>query len=143
MAYQKTVEEQKWLAWKKAEEQQMRSLGFEEQKILELRKYDWDVFNSDRRFYQRVVDFTPDIDITAEPVMFVEVRTAQDLLNSIDCADLHNILAGIDSKTMGILLMRLDGYSIQEIAKAHGLSQRAVYWHIKMVKDQIRKEVSL
>ena len=56
MAYNKAKEEKKWRLWKEAEENKLRSLGVDEDNIEKLRVYDWEVFNSDRRFYQRLKD---------------------------------------------------------------------------------------
>lgn len=54
MVYNKAKEERKWLLWKEAEEKQLRSLGVSEDVIQRLRVHDWAVFNSDRRYYQRM-----------------------------------------------------------------------------------------
>ena len=50
MAYNKASEERKWRLWKEAEEKQLRELGVSEDRIAQLRTYDWEVFNSDRQF---------------------------------------------------------------------------------------------
>ncbi len=55
MAYNKAREEKKWRLWKEAEEKQLRSLGVSEDTIEQLRVHDWAIFNSDRRYYQRIV----------------------------------------------------------------------------------------
>ena len=54
MAYNKAREEKKWQLWKEAEEKQLRSLGVSENDIEKLRVHDWAIFNSDRRYYQRM-----------------------------------------------------------------------------------------
>ena len=54
MAYNKAREEKKWRLWKEAEEKQLRSLGVSENDIEKLRVHDWAIFNSDRRYYQRI-----------------------------------------------------------------------------------------
>ena len=56
MSYNKAKEEKKWRLWKEAEENKLRSLGVDEDTIEKLRVHDWEVFNSDRRFYQRLKD---------------------------------------------------------------------------------------
>ena len=56
MAYNKAKEEKKWRLWKEAEEKQLRNLGVTEDDIEQLRIHDWAIFNSDRRYYQRVHD---------------------------------------------------------------------------------------
>ena len=54
MAYNKAKEEKKWRLWKEAEEKQLRKLGVDENTIETLRTHDWAIFNSDRRYYQRM-----------------------------------------------------------------------------------------
>ena len=54
MAYNKAKEEKKWRLWKEAKEKQLRNLGVNEDDIEKLRIHDWAIFNSDRRYYQRV-----------------------------------------------------------------------------------------
>ena len=54
MAYNKAKEEKKWRLWKEAEENQLRNLGVDGDDIEKLRIHDWAIFNSDRRYYQRV-----------------------------------------------------------------------------------------
>ncbi len=56
MAYNKAKEERKWRLWKEAEEKKLRSLGVSEDAIEQLHIHDWAVFNSDRRYYQRMQD---------------------------------------------------------------------------------------
>ena len=56
MAYNKAKEERKWRLWKEAEEKKLRSLGVSEDAIEQLHIHDWAVFNSDRRYYQRLQD---------------------------------------------------------------------------------------
>lgn len=57
MAYNKAREEKKWRLWKEAEEKQLRSLGVSEDTIEQLRVHDWAIFNSDRRYYQRMQEW--------------------------------------------------------------------------------------
>ena len=54
MAYNKAKEEKKWRIWKEAEEKKMRQLGVSEDVIQQLRVDDWAVFNSERRYYEKL-----------------------------------------------------------------------------------------
>ena len=54
MSYNKARAERKWLKWKETEEKQLRELGVDEEIIQRLHVYDWEVFKSDRRFYERI-----------------------------------------------------------------------------------------
>ncbi|OUM19984.1 hypothetical protein [Butyricicoccus porcorum] len=56
MSYNKAQAEKKWLKWKNAEEQQLREMGVDEEIIQRLHTYDWEVFKSDRRYYEKLSD---------------------------------------------------------------------------------------
>lgn len=56
MSYNKARAEKEWLRWKNAEEQQLRELGVDEEIIQRLHTYDWEVFKSDRRYYEKLSD---------------------------------------------------------------------------------------
>lgn len=53
MVYNKAREERKWKKWKEKEERVLRQEGMSESKIMELRQYDWKLFNADRRFKEK------------------------------------------------------------------------------------------
>lgn len=53
MSYNKAREECKWKKWKEKEECILRQEGMSESKIMELRQYDWKLFNADRRFKEK------------------------------------------------------------------------------------------
>ena len=77
MAYNKAKEEKKWRLWKEAEEKQLRNLGVTEDDIEQLRIHDWAIFNSDRRYYQRVQEspcsFTPSSPLMKEEVVILNL----------------------------------------------------------------------
>ena len=81
MAYNKAKEEKKWRLWKEAEEKQLRNLGVNEDDIEKLRIHDWAIFNSDRRYYQRVQETGTYLDELAEDTTQPEVKTVEDFLD--------------------------------------------------------------
>ena len=96
MAYNKAREEKKWRLWKEAEEKQLRSLGVSENDIEKLRVHDWAIFNSDRRYYQRVQETGTYLDELAEDTTQPEVKTVEDFLDSIlDDSDIIDSSEGI------------------------------------------------
>ena len=92
MAYNKAKEEKKWRLWKEAEEKQLRSLGVNEDDIEKLRVHDWTIFNSDRRYYQRVQETGTYLDELAEDTTQPEVKTVEDFLDSIENQHLYQVL---------------------------------------------------
>ena len=95
MAYNKAKEEKKWRIWKDAEEKKMRELGVREDTIEQLRVHDWTIFNSDRRYYQRMQETGTYLQEVAE-----------------DTTPL----------TLQIALMKIQGYSTREIASYLGIT---------------------
>ena len=53
MAYNHGKAERKWKLWKEKEEKILRDSGVSEDMIEEIRLYDRQAFNSDRRYYER------------------------------------------------------------------------------------------
>ena len=97
MAYNKAKEEKKWRLWKEAEEKQLRSLGVNEDDIEKLRVHDWTIFNSDRRYYQRVQETGTYLDELVEDTTQPEVKTVEDFLDSIENQHLYQVLIKVDS----------------------------------------------
>ena len=134
MAYNKAKEEKKWRLWKEAEENKLRSLGVDEDTIEKLRVHDWEVFNSDRRFYQRLKDVATYFEEMEADAELPEIRSVDDLLNSIENQKLHQALIMVDKLTLQIALWKMEGFSSSEISKKCGLSVNAVnfrMWHLR------------
>ena len=111
MAYNKAKEEKKWRLWKEAEEKKLRSLGVDEDTIEKLHVYDWAVFNSDRRFYQRLKDVATYLEEMEADAELPEIRSVDDLLNNIENQKLHQALIMVDKLTLQIALWKMEGFS--------------------------------
>lgn len=139
MAYNKAKEEKKWLLWKEAEEKKLREQGMSYEAILELRSFDREVFNSDRKYYQRKCDKgVPHSEQLLETACF-EVKSVDELLNSVENPGLYQILADTDISTLQILVMNLSGYSVREISLQLGIKDKAIYERIMRLKNKIKK----
>ena len=139
MAYNKAKEEKKWRLWKAAEEKQLRSLGVSEDTIKKLRVHDWAIFNSDRRYYQRVQESGTYLDEVAEDTTPPEVKTVEDFLDSIENQQLYQILIKVDRLTLRIALMKVQGYSVHEVALRLGITEKAVYRRMDRLREKIKK----
>ncbi|EGT4612920.1 sigma-70 family RNA polymerase sigma factor [Clostridioides difficile] len=139
MAYNKAKEERKWRIWKEAEEKQMRSLGVDEDTIEKLRIHDWAIFNSDRRYYEKLQDAGTYLEEVAEDTAQSEVKTVEDFLDSIENQRLYQVLIKVDKLTLEIGLMKLNGYSVREIAVYLGIAEKAVYRRMDRLKEKIKK----
>ena len=95
MAYNKAREEKKWRLWKEAEEKQLRSLGVSESDIETLRVHDWAIFNSDRRYYQRMQETGTYLEEVATDMTQPEIKTVEDFLDNIENQQLYQVLSTI------------------------------------------------
>ena len=84
MAYNKAKEKKKWRLWKEAEEKQLRKLGVDESTIETLRSHDWAIFNSDRRYYQRMQEAGTYLEGVADDTQQPEIKTVEDFLKKTD-----------------------------------------------------------
>ena len=139
MAYNKAKEEKKWRLWKEAEEKQLRNLGVTEDDIEQLRIHDWAIFNSDRRYYQRVQETGTYLDELAEDTTQPEVKTVEDFLDSIENQHLYQVLIKVDRLTLQIALMKIQGYSTREIAVCLNITEKAVYRRMDRLKEKLKK----
>ena len=80
MAYNHGKAERRWRLWKEKEEKILRECGVDEETIEEIRTFDREEFNSDRRFYTRLNDVGEYIAETAmqEPPIVMLNQAASD-----------------------------------------------------------------
>ena len=139
MAYNKAREEKKWRLWKEAEEKQLRSLGVNEDDIEKLRVHDWAIFNSDRRYYQRIQETGTYLDEVAADMTQPEINTVEDFLDNIENQQLYQVLIKVDRLTLQAILLQIQGYSIAEIAAILGMKEDTVYKRLGRLKQKIKK----
>ena len=139
MAYNHGREERRWQCWKLAEEQVLRAYGMDESTIEPLRLWDRAMFNSDRRFYEKLQDTGTYLDSVAGNKTSTEIYTVEDLLNDIENAELLKALLTVDKLTLQITLLKMNGYSTNEIAILVHLSTDAIYKRIAVLKKKLKK----
>ena len=139
MAYNKAREEKKWRLWKEAEEKQLRSLGVSENDIEKLRVHDWAIFNSDRRYYQRMQETGTYLEEVAADMTQSEIKTVEDFLDNIENQQLYQVLIKVDRLTLQAILLQIQGYSIAEIAAILGMKEDTVYKRLGRLKQKIKK----
>lgn len=96
MAYNHGKAERKWKLWKEKEEKILRDSGVSEDMIEEIRLYDRQAFNSDRRYYERVQETGTYLDTVAASTDQAEPKTVQDFLDHIENQELYHILITVD-----------------------------------------------
>ena len=139
MAYNKAREEKKWRLRKEAEEKQLRSLGVSENDIEKLRVHDWAIFNSDRRYYQRMQETGTYLEDVAADMTQPEIKTVEDFLDNIENQQLYQVLIKVDRLTLQAILLQIQGYSIAEIAAILGMKEDTVYKRLGRLKQKIKK----
>ncbi len=139
MAYNKAKEERKWRLWKEAEEKKLRSLGVSEDTIERLRIHDWAIFNSDRRYYEKLQEAGTYLEEVAESEPQSEVKTVDDFLDSIENDRLYKILIEVDRLTLQAALLKIQGYNYREIALRLGVTEKSVYRRMDRLKEKLKK----
>ena len=138
MSFNYGREEKKWRLWKEAEEKQLRGLGVDEDTIEKLHTYDWAVFNSDRRYYRRLKEVGTYLEEFAEDAAQPEVKTVEDFLDSIENQHLYHVLIKVDRLTLQIAVMKMQGYSTQEIAVQFTITEKAIYRRMDRLKEKLK-----
>lgn len=139
MAYNKAKEERKWRLWKEAEEREMRRLGVSEDIIQRLRAYDWEVFNSDRRFYQNECQSDTYMEQGENSSQYTEVNSVEDMLNEMENQQLYQILVKADKRTLQAILLKMQGFSTSEIAGLLSMKEYTLYRRLSRLKEKIKK----
>ena len=139
MPYNHGKEERKWQHWKLDVEKGLRVCGMDESTIEQLRLLDRAMFNSDRRFYEKLQDTGTYLDSVAGSEASTEIYTVEELLNDIDNAELLKALLTVDKLTLQISALKMNGYSTNEIAVLVHLSTDAIYKRITVLKKKLKK----
>ncbi len=137
MAYNNSGEKRKWELWKQEEEQLLRSLHVDENVINELREYDYKQFNKERSF-RRKENITEDTFFINKPSYYEkEITNIDDLLFEIQSEALLLVLSRTSKTTLSIILFRMMGYSVDEIAKVFNMKPSSVYKRIARLREKI------
>lgn len=127
MTFHKAKEEYKWKQWKEQEEKILRESGVSEEVIQRIRELDWQDFNAERRFWEHFSSNQEELytqKMEEEPSVILNI---QQLLDSIENEQLLQILIETDKKTLQILLLKMWGLSVREIAGQMGLPEKTIY----------------
>lgn len=134
MSYNYIKEFLKWQKWKEQEEQILRNEKVNEKIIQELRQFDWQQFNSERRF-KRHQNVTDEIYFLFYPVHDKkEIKKVDDILDTIENEALFEYLKETDPIVLEVILLKINGYSIKEISKILELSTGYIYKKIRKLK---------
>ena len=139
MAFNKAKEEYKWKQWKEQEEKILRESGVSEEVIQRIRELDWQDFNADRRFWEHFSSNQEELYTQKTEEEASVALNIQQLLDSIENEQLLQILMETDKKTLQILLLKMWGFSVREIAGQMGLPEKTIYTRMERLKKKIKK----
>ncbi|HIX81330.1 MAG TPA: sigma-70 family RNA polymerase sigma factor [Candidatus Erysipelatoclostridium merdavium] len=138
MGYNKAKAEKKWKEWKNKEENLLRKLGMNEDKIDELYNYDKELFNSERSFLRRTIIDSDFIEYLSTSKIELPIDNMDDLLNQIDREELYQAMRKINEQTLKIIYLKIVGYSVKEIAQMMGISDYTVRYRLRKVRKKLK-----
>ncbi|WP_318003341.1 sigma-70 family RNA polymerase sigma factor [Faecalibacillus intestinalis] len=138
MGYNKAKAEKKWKKWKNKEENLLRKLGMNEDKIDELYNYDKELFNSERSFLRRMIIDSDFIEYLSTSKIELPIDNMDDLLNQIDREELYQAMRKINEQTLKIIYLKIVGYSVKEIAQMMGISDYTVRYRLRKVRKKLK-----
>ncbi|MBM6947202.1 sigma factor-like helix-turn-helix DNA-binding protein [Mordavella massiliensis] len=138
MAYNKALAEKIWRQRKEAEEETLRRLGMDEERILDLRAYDWDLFKAERRFQEHRADWPVCTggrlrEMGEEPGSYFWREEAPYLSEDMD-----RLLDRLDGTGKKILDLKIKGYETREISAIIGITEKAVYRRMDRIREKIK-----
>ncbi len=136
MGFNYANEAKKWNKWKDNEEKILRELEVDEEVI---RIYDWNAFKAERRIRSRQNIFTDKFFITIPHFDKKEISNISDLLDEIENEAIFDYLTSSDKLTLTIILLKVKGYSTNEIATILNISCKAIYSRIYRLKKNLKK----
>ena len=139
MGYNKAKAEKKWKEWKNKEENLLRKLGMNEDKIDELYNYDKELFNSERSFLRRTIIDSDFIEYLSTSKIELPIDNMDDLLNQIDREELYQAMRKINDQTLKIIYLKIVGYSVKEIAQMMGITDYTVRYRLRKVRKKLKK----
>ena len=140
MGYNKGAEERKWKKAKEKEEQLLRDLGYPEEKIQDLRRYDWNDFKRNRN-YRRFehTNYNEDLDDRSFYSQ-KEILTIQDMFDAIEDEELLTYLKKTDPIVLFIILYETNDYPIKEIARIMNMSKNAIYKRMEKFRKKLPRK---
>jgi RNA polymerase sigma-70 factor (ECF subfamily) len=144
MSYNYGKEVRNLLSRQAQEDAELRESGVSEEFIEILHEFDLSDLKADRAFYMHniqsiydILDFTTYAEYTDYGIEHT-IITIEELLDNVDNPMLHKILMETDKLTLETLLLKMQGYSVDEIALGTAMNTGAVYQRLSRIRKKIR-----
>lgn len=138
MVYNKASEEKKWKKWKQKEEQILKENGMTDDKIIELRRYDWRDFNAERRFKKWQLTNYNFINQVPFTELKLPIRDMSDVLDQIEDENLYQVMIKAHIQELVILYLKMYGYKNREIASIMNISESIVRKRLSNIRKKIK-----
>ena len=139
MAYNKAREERKWKQWKAKEEQQLRELGMSEDSIHKLRESDWEEFKEERLYQMRRAEYPYYSIWDSRDIFETEITEIGQLLDVISDDKIFSILKVADKDTLQIIILKMIGFSVSEIARKMDFPEQTVCTRMGRLRKKLKK----
>lgn len=139
MAYNKAKEEWKWGQWKAKEEKKLRACGMGEDSIQKLRESDWEDFKAERIYQNHRADYPEYPKWETVEHTEPDIIETDALLDNISDRKIFCILKETDKKTLQIILLKMMGFSVNEISREMGLPEKTIYTRMDRLKKKLKK----
>lgn len=136
MAHNKAKAEHAWKNWKEKEEGQLRKAGVSEDMIKNLRKSDWEDFKAERRYSEHTVMLLGEADLPGSEMAEPDIDNIGILLDCVEYQRLLHILLEADKDTLQIILFKMMGYQIKEIAEMTETPEQTLYTRMNRLKKK-------
>ena len=139
MAYNGLKEYYKWRRWKDNDEKMLREHGVDEETIAKIRDFDRITYNSDNRFYKRLNDMGEFYEEIIPDKSKDEITSVEQLLQEVENPKMYKILKKASERTLQIILMRVQGYSVKDISEIIHISKASIYERISTLRNKLKE----
>lgn len=139
MAYNGLKEYYKWRRWKDNDEKKLREHDVDEETIAKIRDFDRITYNSDNRFYKRLNDMGEFYEETIPDTSKDEITSVEQLLQEVENPKMYKILKKASERTLQIILMRVQGYSVKDISEIIHISKASIYERISTLRNKLKE----
>ncbi len=120
------------------EEQILKENGMTDDKILELRRYDWRDFNSERRFKKWQLTNYNFINQVPFTELKLPIRDMSDVIDQIEDENLYQVMIKAHIQELVILYLKMYGYKNKEIASIMNISESIVRKRLSNIRKKLK-----